>query len=245
MDNPECARCPRLRAYCASLPERKAFAGETYWRKPVPSFGPADASLLVVGLAPAAHGANRTGRMFTGDRSGEWLYRALYRAGFANQPQSAHAQDGLQLRNARVTAAAHCAPPDNKPLPDELRACRPYLEDELAHPALRVVIALGRIAFDSTWRILGKGPPPHFSHGSEIPLASGRTLLLSYHPSQQNTFTKKLTEPMLDSVFFRAGLLCGNLESGLLSGSLAHHPKHLNDLKSTPLDVLKASFVPE
>ena len=189
----------------------KRFALEEYWGRPVPSFGDPAARLLVVGLAPAAHGGNRTGRVFTGDRSGDWLYRALYRAGFANQPHSTHRGDGLALSDCWITAAVHCAPPDNKPLPEESRACRPYLLEEVGLLSnLRVVVGLGRIAFDAAAdaiRDAGLGAVPRrpvFGHGVEHQIGDRLTLVGSYHPSQQNTFTGRLTEPMLDAVFARA-----------------------------------------
>lgn len=229
-----CERCPRLRGYCATLPARRSFEHERYWRKPVPSFGSSTPQLLVVGLAPAAHGANRTGRMFTGDRSGEWLYRALYRAGFANQPTSTHANDGLELIEARVCATAHCAPPDNKPTPEEIANCEPYLAQELARPSVRVIVALGQIAFHVVWRNIARAERrPHFKHGLEINLPHrAQTLILSYHPSQQNTFTKRLTEPMFDAVFS-------------LSRARCQQPKNFKHLRSTTLDVLQPSVVPE
>lgn len=179
-----------------------------YWGKPVPNFGDSRAEVLIVGLAPAAHGANRTSRMFTGDRSGEWLYRALHKAGFANQPTSVNKDDGLQLINCAITATAHCAPPDNKPTNDELENCREYLTNSFKALPVKVVIALGGIAWDAAlreidelgWRNLTE-KKPKFSHGAQVKLAGGRTLIGSYHPSQQNTFTKRLTEPMFDKVF--------------------------------------------
>lgn len=194
--------------------KRKAFAHWGYWAKPVPSFGSPDARLLVVGLAPAAHGANRTGRMFTGDRSGDWLFRAMHRAGFASQPTSLHAHDGLQLHDTLITAVAHCAPPNNKLLPEEQAQCSQFLTQELALlPNVQVVIALGQLAFRAVWKIWAprpqqKPPPvPRFAHGVEAPLLGGRLLIASYHPSQQNTFTGRLTEPMLDAIFQRAATL--------------------------------------
>lgn len=209
-----CERCPRLRKHCQAVAraKRKAFSAEKYWGKPVPAFGDPKAALVIVGLAPASHGANRTGRMFTGDRSGEWLYRALHKAGFANKPASLSPRDGLRLRDAIVTAAARCAPPGNKPTPRELSNCSEYLEWELGHLAnARVYLALGKIAFDCAYALLkarGLTPAarvrPKFGHGARVALAGGRFLLASYHPSQQNTFTGKLTEPMFDSVFREA-----------------------------------------
>jgi uracil-DNA glycosylase family 4 len=208
-----CRRCPRLVAWREKVArdKRAAFVDETYWGKPVPGFGDPRARVVVVGLAPAAHGANRTGRMFTGDRSGDWLYRALYRAGFANRPESTHREDGLILRDCYVTAAVRCAPPGNKPSPVERDSCRPYLESELAAlERARVLVALGKFAFDQLWRILQEGgdrlpsPRPRFAHGMEITVRPNLTLMASFHPSQQNTFTGKLTEGMFDAVWARA-----------------------------------------
>jgi uracil-DNA glycosylase family 4 len=210
-----CALCPRLVEWRERVAREKVrrFADETYWGRPVPSLGDPAARVLVVGLAPAAHGANRTGRMFTGDRSGEWLYRALFRAGFASRPDSTHRDDGLVLSDCWITAALHCAPPDNKPLPQESRNCRPFLLAELGLlPNVRVVVGLGRIAFDAAANAirdagLAKVPrAPAFAHGAEHELGS-IMLLGSYHPSQQNTFTGRLTEPMLDAVFARASAI--------------------------------------
>lgn len=206
----ECERCPRLRRHCAQVAREKraAFREETYWGRPVPSFGDPHAALVIVGLAPAAHGANRTGRMFTGDRSGDWLYRALHKAGFANQPTSTHARDGLKLKNCWITASAHCAPPDNKPTPEELRRCGEFLREELSLlPHAKAYLVLGGIALNALWPYVSGGKPaarPKFAHGAEAPLPNGRTLLMSYHPSQQNTFTGRLTEPMFDGIFERA-----------------------------------------
>jgi len=208
-----CRACPRLVAYreaAAASPPRR-YAGQRYWARPLPGFGDPRARLLLVGLAPAAHGGNRTGRMFTGDRSGDWLFEALHHAGFANQPTSAAAADGLRLRDAYITATIRCAPPDNKPLPTEILACRPYLLDELRLlDRVRVVVGLGRIGWEAylrARRALGKAPPaarPVFAHGAASDLGDGVTLLACYHPSQQNTFTGKLTRPMLRSVFVAA-----------------------------------------
>jgi uracil-DNA glycosylase family 4 len=208
-----CRRCERLVAWREEVArvKRAAFRDEPYWGRPVPSFGDPEAWLLVVGLAPAAHGANRTGRMFTGDRSGDWLYRALHRAGLASQPWSISREDGLRLRGAYITAAVRCAPPGNRPTTSERENCREYLEAELDLLGnLRVVVALGGFGYGQALRILaGRGfelptPRPGFAHGREIPLGSRLHVLASYHPSQQNTFTKRLTEPMFDRIWARA-----------------------------------------
>lgn len=206
-----CRDCPRLVRHreAVAAAKTKRFASEDYWGRPVPSFGDRKARLLVVGLAPAAHGGNRTGRMFTGDRSGDWLYEALHRFGFASSPSSVSRFDGLRLEDAFITAVARCAPPANKPLPEEIAMCRRYLVGELRVLELRVVIALGRIAFDgflAARQELGQAfrPRPAFAHGSEHVLGSGIHLLGSYHPSQQNTFTGRLTRPMFHRVFRRA-----------------------------------------
>lgn len=218
-----CERCPRLRDYGRRIAEekRRAYRDWTYWGKPVPPFGDPDARLLVIGLAPAAHGANRTGRVFTGDRSGDFLYRALHETGFASQPESRSREDGLTLTGAYITAAVRCAPPDNKPRPDEFRNCRPYLERELdLLQDLRVVVALGRIAFDTYLAILrDRGvirsrSPYAFGHNVEYRIADALPVLIgSYHPSQQNTSTGKLTAPMLREVFERARAIL-SAESG-------------------------------
>ena len=203
-----CERCPRLRRWCVRVAREKVrrFRDETYWGRPVPGFGDGAARLLVVGLAPAAHGGNRTGRVFTGDSSGDWLYEALHRFGFANQPTSVYRDDGLTLHDCYVTAAARCAPPGNKPTPRELEACRPYLAAEVRLlRRLRVVIALGRVGF-AAWLAAAPppGPRPRFAHGAVHTLEGGTTLLCSYHPSRQNTNTGRLTRPMWHAVFRRA-----------------------------------------
>lgn len=199
-------KCPRLREHCAQIAatKRRAYLEWEYWGRPVPSFGDPNASLLILGLAPGAHGANRTGRMFTGDKSGDFLYRSLYRAGFASQPESTHLNDGLVLRDAWITASAHCAPPDNKPLPEELAKCRPYLEREVELlQNLRLVVVLGRIAFDTWLSLRGerKSAIP-FGHGVHYNIKPA--VLCSFHPSQQNTSTGRLTQAMLDDVFLKA-----------------------------------------
>jgi len=204
----ECDRCGRLREYCRGVARKKrpAFRDWDYWGRPVSNFGDPRGRLLIVGLAPAAHGANRTGRMFTGDRSGQWLFRALSKAGFANRPDSTARDDGLELSDCAITAAIHCAPPDNKPLPEELANCREWFGRTIDIMPAVVFLALGQIA----WRALvaearrrrwHAGPMPKFAHEAQIELAGGRWLLGSYHPSQQNTQTGRLTEPMFDGVF--------------------------------------------
>jgi uracil-DNA glycosylase family 4 len=210
-----CRACPRLVEWRerVALEKRAAFRGETYWARPVPGFGDARAEILLVGLAPAAHGGNRTGRVFTGDRSGDFLFASLHRAGLANQAESVHADDGLKLQNAYVAAAVRCAPPANKPTPAERDECQPYLVRELGlMKRLRVIVALGAFGYEATWTALraaglrGVELParrPRFGHGAEI--AAGRvTIVCTFHPSQQNTFTGKLTPRMLDAVFARA-----------------------------------------
>lgn len=205
-----CTRCPNLIAYCRRVAKekRRMYRDFEYWGRPVPSFGDPNAELLVLGLAPAAHGGNRTGRMFTGDRSGDFLYRGLYEEGFANQPISRDRNDGLELRNCYITAPLHCAPPANKPQPEELRNCQPYLEREFELlKRLRAVLVLGRIAFDAYLRVTGQrfDLPPRssmtFGHGASFVLPSGLPrLFCSYHPSQQNTQTGRLTQEMFQSV---------------------------------------------
>jgi uracil-DNA glycosylase family 4 len=207
-----CRRCPRLVAWREEVARvrRAAFASEEYWGRPLPGFGDPDARILLLGLAPAAHGGNRTGRIFTGDRSGDWLFAALFRAGFASQPTSVSRDDGLRLTGAWVTAAVRCAPPANRPLPTERDNCLPWLERELALLSeVRVIVALGSFGWDAALRGLRAvgepvlRPRPKFGHGAEVRV--GRfTLLGCFHPSQQNTFTGKLTEPMIDDVLGRA-----------------------------------------
>ena len=209
-----CERCPRLRRHSAEVAQlkRRAYRDQSYWGLPVPSFGDPAARVLVLGLAPGAHGSNRTGRMFTGDRSGDILYRVLHQTGFASRPESVSREDGLTLHDLYITAAAHCAPPGNKPTPEELRNCRPWLERELdLLPNIKVVVALGKIAFDVYLGILksrgliGSRAPFAFGHDVEYRPAPGEPVLIgSYHPSQQNTSTGKLTEKMLVDVFRRA-----------------------------------------
>jgi len=214
-----CRRCPRLVAHRERVAQEKVrrYRDDEYWGKPIPGFGDRNARLLIVGLAPAAHGGNRTGRMFTGDRSGDFLYRALHRAGFANQPWSRRRDDGLALYDCYITAAVRCAPPGNKPIPNELATCRPYLVEEirlLRH--VRVIVALGRIAFDAflkAWVDVGRPlpiPRPAFGHGAMVKLPEGVWLLASYHPSQQNTQTGRLTPAMFQRIFDRA---CRALET--------------------------------
>jgi uracil-DNA glycosylase len=217
-----CRLCPRLVAHRTRVARERVarFRDWTYWGRPVPGFGDPAARVLVVGLAPAAHGGNRTGRVFTGDESGNWLYAALHRAGFANQATSVHRDDGLTLRDAWVTAAARCAPPANKPTRAELDMCRRWLLAELALlTRVQVAVALGRVAHEAVLATeAARGfavarPRPSFGHGAEHRLASGLVLLSSYHPSQQNTFTGRLTRPMLDAVFHRAAALAGGASS--------------------------------
>jgi len=211
-----CRRCPRLvvhREAVAAAPPRR-FQGQAYWARPLPGFGDPRARLLLIGLAPAAHGGNRTGRIFTGDESGNWLFRALHEAGFANQPGSLHRNDGLRLRDAYITATIRCAPPANRPQTDEIAHCEPYLLEELRLlRRVRVVVGLGRIgwrAYLCARRALGlslPAPLPAFGHGAVTKFPDGLALIASYHPSQQNTFTGKLTRPMLRDVFVTARAL--------------------------------------
>jgi uracil-DNA glycosylase family 4 len=206
-----CRRCPRLVSWRERVAKEKraAYRTETYWGQPVPSFGDPQARLLICGLAPAAHGGNRTGRVFTGDRSGDWLFAALYRAGFANQPTSNHRDDGLRLTDCYITACVHCCPPGNHPTPQERQNCQPYLVRELRQLThVCCVVCLGGFAWDGFLRALAElgetvRPRPKFGHGSEVTIGS-RTLLGCYHPSQQNTFTRRLSESMLDDIFTRA-----------------------------------------
>jgi uracil-DNA glycosylase family 4 len=206
-----CRACPRLVAWREEVGrvKRASFRDDDYWARPVPGFGDPAARLLIVGLAPAAHGANRTGRMFTGDRSGDFLYAALHRTGYANQPTSTSIDDGLRLDGAYITAPVRCAPPANKPTTEERDRCRPFLDRELALlTEVRVVLALGQFGYGVVAGLLGAPRPrPRFGHGVEVPLPGGRTLLTSFHVSQQNTFTGKLTPAMLDEVLERARVL--------------------------------------
>jgi uracil-DNA glycosylase family 4 len=212
-----CTRCPRLVVYrqAVARQKRRAFRDQEYWGRPVPPFGDPQARLLVVGLAPAAHGGNRTGRVFTGDDSGHWLFRALYRAGFASRPRSDHRDDGLTVRDVYITAVVRCAPPQNRPTAAEIAACRRFLHRELdLLPNLRVVVCLGRIAFDGFLAALRERGQPvprlRFAHGARYDLGPGQPVLLaSYHPSRQNTNTGRLTEAMLDAVFAQARALLG------------------------------------
>jgi uracil-DNA glycosylase family 4 len=220
-----CQRCPRLREYCQRVAreKRRAFRDHTYWGKPVPGFGDPNARLLIVGLAPAAHGANRTGRVFTGDGdggSGDFLMAALHRAGFASIPTSRHPDDGLMLRDAFIAAAVRCAPPDNKPRPEEIVNCLPHLDAELAAlPNVRVVVALGRIAFAAYLQLLKRRglaikPRPVFGHGVACRLSNGHALLGCYHPSRQNTNTGRLTAAMMNRVFRKARTAIEGLREG-------------------------------
>lgn len=245
LDIENCNACPRLRSYCQEVGQkkRKSFLNDSYWAKPVPNFGDHEAKFLIVGLAPAAHGANRTGRMFTGDRSGLWLYRAIYKAGFSNSEESNSVQDSLKLQNCLITSIAHCAPPQNKPTPEELHHCRPFLQRTLNLHKPKIILALGQMAWNalcaelgttleiptdsldqkSDQRNLNQRPTnadtpqrrrrPLFKHGAKITFSDGTVLLGSYHPSQQNTFTGVLTEEMFDSIFSIAKCHLENLRS--------------------------------
>ena len=213
-----CRRCARLVEWRERVgaEKRRAFRDEEYWSRPIPGFGDPHARLLVLGLAPAAHGGNRTGRVFTGDRSGDFLYAAMHRAGFASQASSVRRGDGLALRDAWVTAAVKCAPPDNRPLPEERDACACFARRELALlPGVRAIVCLGGFAYDAAVRLLRESghalpaPLPRFGHGVVVPVEGGPTLVLSYHPSQQNTFTGRLAPEMLDAVFAAARAIIG------------------------------------
>jgi uracil-DNA glycosylase family 4 len=215
-----CRACPRLVAWREQVARdrRASFRDEEYWGRPVPGFGDPVARVLVLGLAPAAHGGNRTGRVFTGDRSGDWLFAAMHRADLANQAESVRSDDGLELHDAYVAAAVRCAPPANRPTPAERDECMPFLERELALlDRVRVIVVLGGFAYEAAWRLLGKAgvalprPRPRFGHGLEV-VTDRATILGCYHPSQQNTFTGRLTEPMLDAVFTRARMLADGAE---------------------------------
>jgi uracil-DNA glycosylase len=212
-----CRACPRLVDWREQVAREKkaAHRDEEYWGRPIPGFGDADARIVVLGLAPAAHGANRTGRVFTGDRSGDWLFRAMFRAGLANRPESVALDDGLEVTGAWVTAAVKCAPPANKPLPAERDACAPFLEREFAAlDRVSVVVCLGQFGYQAACAHFGVRPRPKFGHGVEVPIEDGPVLICSFHPSQQNTFTRRLTEPMLDEVFSRAVELAGDAGAG-------------------------------
>jgi len=207
-----CRACPRLVAWReqVALERRAAYRDQEYWGRPVPGFGDPHASILVVGLAPAAHGANRTGRVFTGDRSGDFLFGSLFRVGLANQPLAVAVDDGLRLFGVYVTAAVRCAPPANKPTTEERDACRPYLDRELALlDAVTVVVALGQFGYQVASSVLSVRPRPPFGHGTVVQAPDGRSIVCSYHPSQQNTFTGRLTADMLDEVFATAMDLAG------------------------------------
>lgn len=240
-----CERCVRLRDWCAEVArtKRAAFREETYHGRPVANFGDPQARLLLVGLAPAAHGANRTGRMFTGDRSGDFLFRSMHRAGFATQPTATHANDGLRLRGALVTATCHCAPPANRPTPEEIRNCEHFLDETLdLATKVRVIVALGRTGFDSVLRLyrrrgwIERPSAFAFGHGIEhaFPGTPAPTILCSYHPSQQNTFTGKLTEAMLDALFERAAALCGRTATATPRRANARRPSNDRSRSGAP-----------
>lgn len=206
-----CTACDRLVAHCRRMATKKraAYREWDYWGRPVPNFGDATGRLLIVGLAPGAHGSNRTGRMFTGDDSGNWLYRSMYKAGFASQPHATDRDDGLQLIDCAITAVGHCAPPDNKPTTGEIENCRGFLDEAIGLPNVSVFLALGGIAWREMFRLFRRrgwhaGPLPKFSHEHAVPLTEGRWALASYHPSRQNTNTGRLTEQMLDAAFIAA-----------------------------------------
>ena len=208
-----CKKCPRLIEHCEAIAKKKrrAYIDHNYWGKPVENFGDGKAGLLVMGLAPGAHGANRTGRMFTGDRSGDWLYKAMHKAGFATQPESIDRTDGLELVNAVVSGVCHCAPPDNKPTREEVANCQPFLEQTVQQVQPKVILALGRLAWVETLRLAREicwlkpddAKPPKFAHAAEFQFSNGVWMVASYHPSQQNTFTGRLTEPMFNKVLKR------------------------------------------
>jgi uracil-DNA glycosylase family 4 len=209
----DCRRCPRLVEWRERVAREKraAYADEHYWGRPVPGFGDPRARVYVLGLAPAAHGGNRTGRVFTGDRSGDWLFASLHRTGFASQPGSARLRDGLRLHEAYIAAAVRCAPPANRPLPSERDNCLPYAAEELRlMDTVRVIVCLGGFAWENAARLLAVRPRPRFAHGAEHAAPGGPVLLGCFHPSQQNTFTGRLTEPMMDSVLARARELASN-----------------------------------
>ncbi|MEP7202756.1 MAG: uracil-DNA glycosylase [Ilumatobacteraceae bacterium] len=223
-DVSSCRDCPRLVAWReqVAVEKRAAFRDQEYWGRGVPGFGDPQAAILVLGLAPAAHGANRTGRVFTGDRSGDFLYPSMYRAGLANQPSSVSIDDGLELTGAWITAVVKCAPPENKPLPSERVNCHQFLQRELALlPNLRVVVCLGAFAYEAACAEFGVRPRPKFGHGAEVVAPNGLNLVCSFHPSQQNTFTGRLTEDMLDAVFARAVELARLGEAGQVTKSPA------------------------
>jgi len=207
-----CRKCPRLVEWREEVArvKRKAYKDEEYWGKPVPGFGDPKARILVVGLAPGAHGSNRTGRQFTGDASGGFLYPALFRAGFSNQPSAESRSDGLILKDMYITASARCAPPDNKPSPEELNTCQPYLEREIQIVKPKAIVALGRVAFERVLRIYNRKSSTAFAHGAVYELMTDHWLLASYHPSQQNTLTGKLTVDMFDDIWKKAKALVEN-----------------------------------
>jgi uracil-DNA glycosylase len=208
-----CRRCPRLVEWRERVAREKraSYADWDYWGRPVPGFGDPAAAVYVLGLAPAAHGGNRTGRVFTGDRSGDWLFASLHRTGFANQPTSRSRDDGLRLEGAFIAAAVRCAPPANRPLPEERDNCLPYAARELELIRPKVIVCLGAFAWDAACRLLEVRPKPRFGHGAEYTPPGGPVLLATYHPSQQNTFTGKLTEEMLDAIFLRARRLASSI----------------------------------